>query len=104
MDHDARWFTADCAKENSFVCKFERSHNPITDNGPPEGCPEGFEAFEDKCYKFVSDVYATQGDAQKVRFLQININSNNVLLKKNFESHHFFWKSHVLNKKYLFYT
>ena len=98
MDHEARWFTADCAKENSFVCKFERGHNPITDNGPPEGCPEGFEAFEDKCYKFVSDVYATQGDAQKVRFLSININRNNVLLKI-FLKVTSFSGNHVSNKK-----
>ena len=29
----------------------------MTDNGPPEGCQEGWLAFEDKCYFFDNKNY-----------------------------------------------
>ena len=56
-----KWNDDDCGNGNSFICQFDRSHNPVTDNGPPEGCDKGWLAFEDQCYLFVNDIYHSQG-------------------------------------------
>ena len=65
MYRNGYWDDHHCDKENGFVCKFKRGHYPITDEGPDEGCEDGWLGFEDQCYLFVNNAYHSQEKAKE---------------------------------------
>ena len=73
------WNDDKCESELGFVCKFDRGHYPVTDEGPDEGfrlfwntlktpvlgCEEGWKGFEDNCYYFEIDGTHSQEKAKE---------------------------------------
>ena len=78
MYRNGLWNDHNCGQTAAFVCKFERGHYPVTDEGPDEGCQNGWQGFEDHCYLFVVDEYHSQEGAKKAC---IDYPNNGVLAK-----------------------
>ena len=57
-EHYGKWLHRHCTEAAQFMCGKVEGAPPITTTLPPPmpgGCPEGYIAYRDKCFKFVDE-------------------------------------------------